>query len=67
MYELAAIINVPLSAEQKLYWVDAYYATVESIYLDGSGRQRIAHAEGTHFFDIQLSGDYLIMTDWNSE
>ena len=50
-----------------MYWVDAYYDVVETALLDGSNRKIVAEAPGTHFFDIQLSGDYLVMTDWNSE
>ena len=40
--------------------MDAYYDMVGCAYLDGSGVTTIAESPGSHFYDVQLSGDYLI-------
>ena len=68
MLPVAIHVRIPLcrSADHKLYWVDAYTDKVETSNLDGSARKVIAHAPGSHFFDVQVIDDFLYMTDWHS-
>ena len=59
-------LNVWLSSANKIFWVDAYYDRIESSNFDGSRRKLVAVNPGSHFYDVELIGDFLYMTDWNS-
>ncbi|XP_059146364.1 low-density lipoprotein receptor-related protein 4-like [Physella acuta] len=51
----------------KLYFVDGGLGTIETITLQGTSRREILKDPGSHFFSIDVFGDYLYYTDWNRD
>ncbi|XP_055868461.1 low-density lipoprotein receptor-related protein 4-like isoform X2 [Biomphalaria glabrata] len=48
----------------KLYWVDANADTISVIDLLNKSSTVLLHEPGAHYFSLDISGDYLFVTDW---
>ncbi|CAL1529647.1 unnamed protein product [Lymnaea stagnalis] len=49
----------------KIYFVDGALGTIETMTLQGTSRREIFKDSGSHFFSLDVFGDYLYYTDWN--
>ncbi|GFO20012.1 low-density lipoprotein receptor [Plakobranchus ocellatus] len=49
----------------KLYFVDGGTGTIETMTLQGGSRREVIKDVGSHFFAVDVFGDYLYYTDWN--
>ncbi|KAG1652486.1 Low-density lipoprotein receptor-related protein 6 [Nymphon striatum] len=54
-------------SEERLYFIDARYKTIESVNYDGSDRKIILEGQVTHPFALTVYGDYLYWTDWHTK
>jgi len=50
--------------ERVMYWADAFLDRIEMANLDGSGRVMLVYDNGTHYYGLALSPQYLYITDW---
>ncbi|KAH9508810.1 hypothetical protein Btru_050114 [Bulinus truncatus] len=51
--------------ENKLYFVDGGMGTIESMDFQGFNRRTILHDGSTHYYALDLFGDYIYFTDWS--
>ncbi|XP_060571898.1 low-density lipoprotein receptor-related protein 4-like, partial [Ruditapes philippinarum] len=49
-----------------IYWCDGGTGNIEKSYIDGTNRQIVHRAPGSHFFGLALYGDILFYTHWGT-
>jgi hypothetical protein len=53
-------------ASRRIYWVDAYYKTIEYCNFNGKGRVLVRSLLGNHPFGVVLYNNNLYFSDWTS-
>ena len=55
-----------MPTDSKLYWCDAQLDYIASMNVDGSDRRTLTTSFGSHFFDLIVVHEELLVSDWTT-